>query len=927
MNRTETEKQLSVEEYPLGCYTGTYDSIPVPLLVCDRSGVIQQYNRRAAELFGHEPKCGIDTLDARLYFQDGLPVLDSAGLPDEIELSLERSDGSRVPVIARASGLRDAQGEISGAILSLIDIGERKRTEAALQEDLSDTKLLQDISTQLIQQEDAQSLYEKILDAAAAIMRSEYASMQMLYPGRGEAGELLLLAQRGFSPESAKFWKWVRADSESTCGVALRTGKRIIVPDVERCGFMAGTEDLESYLHSGIHAVQSTPLFSREGTLLGMISTHWRRPHDPQSRELRLLDILARQAADLIEHRLAADALRQRTAQYTTLLGKAPLGVYLVNADLQIREANSAALPAFGDIPDPIGQPLEQVLRRVWPDEYAEEIVARFRRTLETGQPHLVSEHIEKRRDSGATECYEWQIHRIPLPDGRFGVVCYFRNISAQVQARKAIAESERRFHDLADNISQFAWMADPKGWIFWYNRRWFEYTGTTLAEMEGWGWTKVHHPRHVQRVAAHIQHCWDTGESWEDTFPLRGKDGKYRWFLSRAVPIRDAQGQIVRWFGTNTDITEQRKAEAAARISAKRFRFLAESMPQKVFTTKADGECDYVNQQWLDYTGLPRERFLDRGWIGTLHPDDMNESARLWEHSIKTGEPYRCVNRYRRADGEYRWHLNTARAMRRGSSKAEGGKISMWIGSSTDIHEQKQIEEELRRANEDLNQFAFAASHDLQEPLRMISTYSQLLVRSYSGQLDSHASTYVNFIAQGNKRIRDLLSDLLAYTGLGANREDSHEPVDLNLLLHRVLDNLKTPIEQSGAVVASGELPIVRGQEARFLQLLHNLVSNAIKYRGKEPLGIRISAEKLACEWRFAVADNGRGIAPEYHRKIFGVFKRLHGKDIPGTGIGLAICQRVVESYGGRIWVESQLDCGATFYFTLPAGAPESAA
>jgi signal transduction histidine kinase len=186
-----------------------------------------------------------------------------------------------------------------------------RQTEQQLEAELRDSRLLQEISAQLIHEQNVSALYEKIIDAAVAIMRSQFASMQMLYPERGKGGELLLLAFRGFNPQAAKFWEWVRADSESTCGVALRTGQRVIAADVGSCGFMAGTEDLATYLQTGIRAVQTTPLFSRDGKLVGMISTHWREPHQPSERDLRLLDILARQAADLIERRRAEEALRE----------------------------------------------------------------------------------------------------------------------------------------------------------------------------------------------------------------------------------------------------------------------------------------------------------------------------------------------------------------------------------------------------------------------------------------------------------------------------------------------------------------------------------------------------------------------------------------------------------------------------------------
>jgi len=235
---------------------------------------------------------------------------------------------------------------------------------------------------------------------------------------------------------------------------------------------------------------------------------------------------------------------------------------------------------------------------------------------------------------------------------------------------------------------------------------------------------------------------------------------------------------------------------------------------------------------------------------------------------------------------------------------------------------------EELTRSNADLQQFAFAASHDLQEPLRMITAYSQLLIKGFRGQLDEEAALCVNFINEGSQRMRELIGDLLSYTqlndGTGANTAES---IDLNVVFQLALENLKASIVESSAVVSSDPLIVVRGQQPHFLQLFQNLIGNAIKYRAQPAPRIHVSATRVAGVWRLAVADNGIGISPEYHQKIFGVFKRLHGKTIPGTGIGLAICQRVVEQYGGRIWVESELGAGSTFYCTLPTALDEASA
>jgi PAS domain S-box-containing protein len=224
-----------------------------------------------------------------------------------------------------------------------------------------------------------------------------------------------------------------------------------------------------------------------------------------------------------------------------------------------------------------------------------------------------------------------------------------------------------------------------------------------------------------------------------------------------------------------------------------------------------------------------------------------------------------------------------------------------------------------LARTNADLEQFAYAASHDLQEPLRMITTYSQLLLKGYRGQLEGEAGLCVQNIADGTRRMRDLLADLLAYTQLTTEGQMSSEIADLNSVWETTLHNLKAAIEENGAVVTCDPLPVVPGREAHFIQLFQNLVGNSIKYRSDSPPRVHVAAEQQDGVWRFAVSDNGIGIDPLYQKQIFGIFKRLHGKQIPGTGIGLAICQRVVERGGGRIWVESEPDRGATFYFTLP--------
>ena len=229
---------------------------------------------------------------------------------------------------------------------------------------------------------------------------------------------------------------------------------------------------------------------------------------------------------------------------------------------------------------------------------------------------------------------------------------------------------------------------------------------------------------------------------------------------------------------------------------------------------------------------------------------------------------------------------------------------------------ELRALNDALARSNQDLERFAHIASHDLQEPLRMITSFAQLLVDEYQGCEVNDAVMYVGNIVEGTRRMRELIADLLTYTEVRGETEQPREEVDLNGIVETVKLNLKTSIDETGALITSDPLPAIRAHAAHFIALFQNLVGNAIKYRGEEPPWVHISVQDTTTKLRFAVCDNGIGIEPEYHEKIFVVFKRLHGRTIPGTGIGLAICQRIVERYGGKIWVESELGRGATFYF-----------
>ena len=328
-----------------------------------------------------------------------------------------------------------------------------------------------------------------------------------------------------------------------------------------------------------------------------------------------------------------------------------------------------------------------------------------------------------------------------------------------------------------------------------------------------------------------------------------------------------------------------------------------------------ADGSCTYVNRRWYEFTGQSPEDALGFGWVETLHPDDKDATMNALASASETKEPFLLEYRIRRADGIWRWVINAAAPR---FSKA--GEFLGFISSIIDITDRKEMEEELKQANAGLQEFGYAAAHDLQEPLRNVMIYSELLAEKVRDNIDGDSLRYLNYTAEGAKRMHALLTDLLAYTRL-AGKEEAPAPVDTAVIVRQVTDILGSSIAETHATIEAVGLPPVMGHDSRLSQLFQNLLSNSIKYRRPDtPPRIAVRAERRGGEWCFSVRDNGIGIDPAYRQQVFGVFKRLHRGEVPGTGIGLAICRRIVEQYGGRIWVDSEgLNQGSTFSFTLP--------
>jgi len=335
------------------------------------------------------------------------------------------------------------------------------------------------------------------------------------------------------------------------------------------------------------------------------------------------------------------------------------------------------------------------------------------------------------------------------------------------------------------------------------------------------------------------------------------------------------------------------------------------------------------VNRAYAEADGRPPEFYVGKNHFD-LFPNEANQA--IFRNVVETGEPYfafakpfEYAGHPERGVTYWDWSLLPV--------KDADGKMQGLILTVINVTERERAEEalektaqELARSNRELEQFAYVTSHDLQEPLRMVSSYTQLLARRYQGQLDPDADEFIAYAVDGANRMQRLINDLLSYSRVN-RRDQPFEPVEANIPLSRALINLHTAIQESGAQVTHDPLPTVVADEAQLVLLFQNLIGDAIKFRGEDPPRVQVSAERKrdvttgADEWLFSVRDNGIGIDPLYHGRIFLMFQRLHSRSqYEGTGIGLAICKRIVERHGGRIWVESAgTGKGATFFFTLP--------
>lgn len=435
-------------------------------------------------------------------------------------------------------------------------------------------------------------------------------------------------------------------------------------------------------------------------------------------------------------------------------------------------------------------------------------------------------------------------------------------------------------------------------------------------------------------RVRKAIEQSLQASGVYESEYRIVWPDGSLHWIVASGRVVHSDDGKPSHMVGVTLETTIRKQAEESLKESERRFRTLAETIPQLSWTCLPDGNCDYLSQQWIDYTGVPLEKQLGLQWLAVLHSDDRERTNAVWQTAVSSGGEYDLEFRIRGADEQYRWFKTRGTPVRDGA-----GNIVRWFGTCTEIEDivqarqilgrdKAQLEElvksrtaSLAETTEQLNSFCYSVAHDLRAPLRAQQGYARIILEDYGEQIGDSGKQFAQRIVSAAEKLEKLVHDLLSHVSISRGEQPLGK-VEIAAVLAQVRADLSDSIQETKAHVEIGPVDgFVLGHEPSLNLIIANLFSNALKYTkpGESPR-IKISSEISETKVRLWIEDQGIGIKPEYHEKIFGVFQRLHTADVyPGTGIGLALVRKGIERMGGRAGVISAPGIGSRFWIELP--------
>jgi PAS domain S-box-containing protein len=652
------------------------------------------------------------------------------------------------------------------------------------------------------------------------------------------------------------------------------------------------------------------------------------------------MPITNRSRTETVANFLIHDADDQKFRQF---LRQAP-GIFmsLSGPAMIIEYANESLLSYSGKDWSIIGKPLLQAIPELADQRFPQLLDEVFA----TGKAYFGKEEkaMISRNGSLYETWYDFVYQPVRGHDGTVtGITVMASDITEQVLARKKIEEAQQESERQKRLYEAITGSTPDLIYVFDLNYR-FIYANPALLSMWGTSWEDAigkslleigYEPWHAERHERELDRLVATKQ------PVRGEASFPHATLGRRVydyifvPVFNANGEVEAVAGTTRDITELKRAEEAAKQSEEQFRSLTEALPQLIWTANTDGYCDFFNRQWYDYTGSTPDESCGDGWLQYIHPAHRDELFHKWQHSLRTGGPIVAEFELRASDGVYQWFYVLGKPI-----SDNNGMIVRWVGALTNIEGQKAVEgrlehlvmertRELHRSNEDLQQFAHVASHDLKEPVRKVRLFTGRILQEWGNELPEKAKEYLSKIESAAERMHSMIEGVLSYSSFNAT-EQSWEEINLNEVMRSVQIDLEVVIAQKQATIQYSTLPTINGSQVLIYQLLYNLINNSLKFsKAGVPPVIAVESSIVNINQpdeyvKITLSDNGIGFNQSDAEKIFQTFSRLHPKDrYEGTGLGLALCKHIMEKSGGHIYAEGKTGEGATITMLFPVKRP----
>jgi hypothetical protein len=495
---------------------------------------------------------------------------------------------------------------------------------------------------------------------------------------------------------------------------------------------------------------------------------------------------------------------------------------------------------------------------------------------------------------------------------------------TALEKAFAGLKKSEVELREIVNTIPTLAWSAGPDGSGEFFNRRWLDYTGLSAGQARDWGWKVAIHPDDVNALVDYWQSIVASGEPGETEARLRQFDGEYRWFLFRSSPLREESGKVVKWYGTNIDIEDRRRAEEAVRVRERELDLIIETIPALVWCADPGGELTYVNRRVLDYIGTTLDSLAQSGWLNFLHPEDVAPTVRAWSCAVATGEQHEIQYRLRRYDGAYRWFHVLGQL-----GRDREGNTTRWYGLLIDIDDRKNMEEALRSTQTRLSQatqiatvgeLSASIAHEINQPLAAVVANGHACVRWLSAQPPNlfKAREAAERIVRDGKEAGDVVRRIRALFKRAAIEEAA---LKLNEIIGEVLRLLDGETRKRRVTVETDleeGLALVAGDRVQLQQVVFNLLLNGLEAMDQiidRPKKLRIHSKGQSQE-TVLVEIRDYGIGLQDPEKVFEAFFTTKEN---GMGMGLAICRSIIEAHRGRLWATNGEEAGASFCFTLP--------